>query len=115
VDGHLVKVLRWDQLSPVQRENCLMDAVAKSALLDSVMNDDYINSVFPHEPVVVRVKGQRITGSPSAAIGRAWGYKVARELFHSRKIVNRKHFTNLSTGTVSRLVCISFPPCSASG
>jgi hypothetical protein len=92
VDGHLDKVLRWDQLSPVQRENCLMDAVAKSALLDSVVNDDYINSVFPHEPVLVKVKGQRITGSPSAAIGRAWGYKVARELFHSRKIVDRKHF-----------------------
>ncbi len=90
----IIKVLRlrWDQLSPVQRENCLMDAVAKSALLDSVVNDDYINIVFPHEPVLVKVKGQRITGSPSAAIGRAWGYKVARELFHSRKIVDRKHF-----------------------
>ena len=92
VDGHLDNVLRWDQLNRVQRENCLMDAVAKSTLLDSFMNETYITNVFPHEPIVVNVAGKRVTGSPSAAIGRAWGYKVARKLFHSRKIVDRKYF-----------------------
>jgi hypothetical protein len=114
VDGHLDKVLRWDQLSRVQRENYLIDAVAKSTLLDSFVDDDYINSVVPHEQVVVRVNGKRITGSPSAAIGRAWGYKVARELFHSRIIVDRKHFKLIYWDGVEACI-ISFLPCSASG
>ena len=92
VKGHLDKVLRWDQLTRVQRENCLVDSVARTALLDAFLDDTYISSIFPHEQVVVKVDGKRVTGSPSTAIGRAWGYKVARELFHSRKIVDRKHF-----------------------
>jgi hypothetical protein len=57
VDGRLDDVLRWDQLT---------------------VNETYISTVFPHEPIVVNVAGKRVTGSPSAAIGRAWGYKVAR-------------------------------------
>ena len=76
VGGLLDNFLRWDQLSRVQRENCLMDDVAKSTLLDSFVDDVYINSVFLHEQVVVKVNGQRITGSPYAAIGRHGGIKL---------------------------------------
>ena len=33
VDGHLDRLLRWDQLTRVQQENCRMDVLAKSTLL----------------------------------------------------------------------------------
>ena len=92
MDAHLDEVLRWNQLSRVQRENCIVDSIAKDALMDAVMEDNFIASIFPHEQVVVKVDGRRVTGSPKSAISRAWGYKVARELFHSRKIVDKKHF-----------------------
>ena len=36
VDGHLDKLLRWNQLSEEQQQNCLMDIAAKSALLEAV-------------------------------------------------------------------------------
>ena len=41
--GNLDKLLRWDQLSEEQKENCLMDIdiVAKTALLDAVIEDMY--------------------------------------------------------------------------
>eukprot|EP00984_Skeletonema_dohrnii_P019120 scaffold9073_cov180-Skeletonema_dohrnii-CCMP3373.AAC.7 len=100
VKGHLDKVLRWDKLTRVQRENCIVVSFARSSLLDAFLDDTYISSIFPHEQVVVKVDGKRVTGSPSTAIGRAWGYKVARELFHSRKIVDRKHFRLIYFGMV---------------
>ena len=94
VDGHLDKLLRWDQLSEEQKENCMMDIVAKTALLDAVIDDNFISGYFPHENVVVTVDGEKVSGSQMTAIGNAWGckMKVARELFHSKKIVDKKYF-----------------------
>ena len=44
VKGHLDKVLRWDQLTRarVQRENCIVDSFARSALLDAFL--EYLSS-----------------------------------------------------------------------
>ena len=39
-DGHLDKLLWWDKLPREQNENCLMDTVAKTALLDAVIDDN---------------------------------------------------------------------------
>ena len=69
-----------------------MDSVAKTALLDAVIEDNFISGYFPHENVVVTVDGDKVSGSNMTAIGNAWGYKVARELFHSKKIVDKKYF-----------------------
>ena len=55
MDAHLDEVLRWNQLSRVQRENCIVDSIAKDALMDAVMEDNYIASIFPHEQVGVKV------------------------------------------------------------
>ena len=80
-DGNIVDVLK------------LLDGRCCQVLSSGLLHEEtYITNVFPHEPIVVNVAGKRVTGSPSAAIGRAWGYKVARKLFHSRKIVDRKYF-----------------------
>ena len=55
-----------------------MDIVAKSALLDAVIEDNFTSGYFPHENVVVTVDGEKVSGSKIwHAIGNTWGYKVA--------------------------------------
>ena len=56
------------------------------------VEDNFTSGYYPHEKVVVTVDGEKVSGSNMTAIGNAWGYKVARELFHSRKIVDKKYF-----------------------
>ena len=69
-----------------------MDVLAKSALLAAVLDDNVASGFFPVENVVVTIDGSKVTGSSLSAIGSVWGYEVAWELFHSRRIVDRKHF-----------------------
>ena len=51
VDGHLDRLLRWDKLTRVQQENCRMDVLAKSTLLDAMIDDTFASGFFPDENV----------------------------------------------------------------
>ena len=92
VYGHLDAVLNLSDLTPVQRLNVDMDAAAKSALIEAIATREFISSDFPFEQVTLSCSGIKATGSPTKAIYRWWGSRTARELFHSKKIVNRDLF-----------------------
>ena len=92
VFGHLDEVLRWDQLTPIQRLNVLCDTLAKRALMAAIVNRHFIDNTFPFEDITVHCADKKASGSPTKAIYQWWGYGVARKLFHSKKIVDKSHF-----------------------
>ena len=90
--GHLDEILAYHQLSIEEKMNCLADALASEALVHGVASEQYIRGVFPFESTTVMIGGRRIGGSPRQAMDRHWGAKIARELFHSRRIVSKYDF-----------------------
>ena len=92
VFGHLDEILRWDQLTPVQRLNVLCDSLAKRALLESIATQRFIKSDFPFEQIRLRCGPQKCTGSPARDIYRWWGSRTAREYYHQKGKIHESHF-----------------------
>ena len=92
VFGHLDEILRWDQLSLVQKLNVLCDSLAKRALMAAIVNRDFIDSGFPFEDIVMMCGPSKVVSSPVKGIYQWWGYRVARDFFHSKKIIDKTHF-----------------------
>ena len=105
VFGHLDEILRWDQLTYVQKLNVLCDGLAKEALLAAILNRIFIDRGFPFEDIVfscgrdlphetIASSGGRskIVASPTKGLYHWWGYQTARDFFHSKKIVHIEYF-----------------------
>ena len=71
--GHLDKVLCWDQLIDVQRLNVLVDFMAKRALMKALVNQDFVDSVYPFEEIVLTCGGRKSIGSLAMNINRWCG------------------------------------------
>ena len=92
VYGHQDRYLRLDQLDEDAETNRLADDLVDENLVRSVADEKYIKGVLPFDDVRLSVGAKRVTGSPTEAIVNFWGSKVARDLFHSRKIIHRRVF-----------------------
>ena len=84
VHAHLKEVLRWDQLTEIQKLNVECDTLAKEALLNGIVDQEFISSHFPFEDIVLNCGGKKATGSPTTVITRggsntALTYFIARE------------------------------------
>ena len=92
VYGHLDDILRNDQLTLQEKMNCLADKLASAALMEAITNGQYISSCFPFEDLRLLVNGVKVTGAANRAISNFWGSKVARQLFHDRRMINTYDF-----------------------
>ena len=109
VYGHLDDILTWEQLTPVQKLNVQMDALAKRALLSSLCNRQFIDVNFPFEQIVLQVGGKKVVSSPTTAIYNWWGHKTARKLFHSKKIVDKSLFDLIYWPGMDKVMNKHFP------
>ena len=92
VQSHQLKNKTFDQLELVPQKNEICDQNAKSRLVQSFLDDDYITGVLPFEQIRLVINDEKVTSSPTQAIHKFWSYKTARALFHNRKIVHKDHF-----------------------
>lgn len=92
VQAHQLKNKTFDQLELVPQKNEICDQNAKSRLVQSFLDDDYITGVLPFEQIRLVINDEKVTSSPTQAIHKFWSYKTARALFHNRKIVHKDHF-----------------------
>ena len=68
VMGHLDKILRWDQLSEIQKLNVLCDSMAKKALIHAIRMRIFIDRGFPFEDITLECGGEKVSGSPTQEI-----------------------------------------------
>ena len=92
VYGHQDDYLREDQLDINGRLNKRADSLAGEDLVRCVASGQFIPSHLPFDDVHVKVGASVLTGSPTQAILNHWGHGVAKDLFHSRGIVDRRVF-----------------------
>ena len=92
VHAHLDKVLRWDQLTYIQKLNVECDSLGKEALLNGIVDQKFISSRFPFEDIVLTCGGKKAMGSHTTPIYKWWGYDTARAVFHSKRIVDQSDF-----------------------
>ena len=68
VHAHLDEVLRWDQLTEIQKLNVECDSLAKEALLNGVVDQKFTSSCFPFKDIVITCGGKKAMGSPTTSI-----------------------------------------------
>ena len=79
VMGHLDTMLRWDQITEIQKLNVICDSMAKKALIHAVQTQVFIDRGFPFEDISLICGGHKVSGSPSQGVQRWWGYNIARK------------------------------------
>ena len=89
---HLDDILRWDQMTVINKLNVLCGSMAKRALIAAIVNREYIDSNFPFEDIVLSCSGKKAIALPIKSIYHWWGFKIAREFFHIKGIINEAHF-----------------------
>ena len=57
--------------------------------------DEFIDPILPFEEIVVKVDGDKVCGSPSKAITRHWGDKMAKLHYHAKGIVDSSLFDDV--------------------
>ena len=82
----------WDDLTLKEQLNVIVDSLAKRSLVSAVLNDDFISSLFPFEQVRVHLGGRKLTSSPKQAVDDFWGHRCAKQLYHTRGIIDRLNF-----------------------
>ena len=82
--------------------------MATGNLLKAVSSNTFITSVFPFEDLCLKVNGIKVTGPPCHAISSLWGSKVAKALYHDRRIITGHDF-NLVYWDGMEPVLKSFP------
>jgi hypothetical protein len=101
-------LLRHDQLSVEQMENCGADKLASEALWDGELSQRFITSHYHFKNTRLLVKGDIVTGLQKNAITQHWGTRVAKTLFDQRNIARKVDF-NLVYWEVMGKVMKSFP------
>ena len=59
--GHLDEHIPRSLLNPIQLLNCDADKLAKKALRKAILQNKFINCMFPHDTVTIEIGGQRIS------------------------------------------------------
>ena len=92
VHGHLDELLDLSELSPAELANVECDYLASVSLSEALQEGRFIESIFPHEDIVVMVGGDKVTGALTPVITRTWGDEAAREHYHIKNIIHRDNF-----------------------
>ena len=75
-----------------EKVNVTVDELAKLGLISGMTDGDMINSEYPFEQIRVSTGGHKVTGSLKKASNSHWSHSTARELYHSKRIINMCHF-----------------------
>ncbi len=92
VYGHTDQDLHKLQMTLAQQVNIRADKLASVALMEALMIQTFIRSVFLAEGVSLKIGEARITGSPKVEITHLWGEHVAQELFHCHENMHMNDF-----------------------
>lgn len=92
VKAHQDDRMRWDDLSLKEQLNCIVDALAKKALICSLVNRQFISNLFPFEQVRVIMGKKKLTASPKKSFVEYVDYKTARDLYDARGIIPKRYF-----------------------
>lgn len=92
VEGHARERKGWKNCTRHERMNDKVDELAKRALIAAYVSDDYVESVFPFEQIVVSTADEKITGSVRTALVRHWGYSYAKKFYNEKHIVSEQNF-----------------------
>ena len=104
VRAHLDKHLPLSALKEEERLNIFVDELCSEAIVRGLTEDDFIQSVFPFEEVVVMAGRNKITGSPRKALYDFWGSRTARALFNNKRIVSIYNFNLIYWGGMDRVM-----------
>ena len=61
VQGHLDEHIPRSLLQPIQQLNCDANKLAEKALRKAILQNKFINCMFPHDTVTIEIGGQRIS------------------------------------------------------
>ena len=92
VASHQDDTKKWKHLTLKDKINVLVDDLAKKALIEAVASRKFIDNVFPFENLRVVINGKKVTGPLQSSFEQFWGYKVAQELFHNTRVINKEVF-----------------------
>jgi hypothetical protein len=92
VYSHLDDTTEFQLLSLPEQLNVMADKLAKEALLEAVETGQYCKPYFPNESIRILINGSKATTSIKAHLYQARGHQVARDLFHSKRIIPQHHF-----------------------
>jgi hypothetical protein len=92
VEGHAVESRGWRQCSLVKKLNYYANGLAKHSLLSTISGSHVITRDYPLKPIIVCLSGARVTGLPWLALEKHWGYKIARDLFIEKHIIQESNF-----------------------
>ncbi len=92
VKGHAVESKGRHNCKLPERLNQQADLLAKDSLLAGLHGAPLIDGDFPFAPVLVKISGIRVCGSPRHALEVNWGYRMAKSLFDEKGIVCAEDF-----------------------
>ncbi len=92
VEGHAVERKGWHNCTLPERLNHQADLLAKDYLLAGHHGTPLLVGDFPFAPVLVKVSGIRVCGSPQLALEVDWGYRTAKSLFDKKGIICAEDF-----------------------
>ncbi len=91
-EGHAVERKGWHNCTLPERLNHQADLLAKDSLLAGHHGAPLLVGDFPFAPVLVKVSGIKVCGSPRLALEVDWGYRTAKSLFDKRGINHAEDF-----------------------
>jgi hypothetical protein len=95
VQSHADDSKKWRDCTLKERINIRVDALAKKSLKAGHSTNEYIESEFPYEEVIIKMGGKKITESPRSGLEEYWGRLTAKKFFNDKKIVLATHFDTI--------------------
>jgi hypothetical protein len=92
VYGHLDDHIPFAALSLPQQLNVIADGLAKDAITNAIKTQRYCQPEYPRETIRVYCDGRKVTSSFRQALYKSWGSRIARDLFHDKKIIPSQYF-----------------------
>jgi hypothetical protein len=92
VYGHLDDHSSFNALTLPQQLNVIADSLAKEAIKDAIRTKQYCQPLYPHESIRVFIGDRKVTSSFRNTLYHHWGAQVAKDLFHSRRLIPSKYF-----------------------
>ena len=104
MESHLDTAHSIDHLTIPQRLNIWADNLAKHALITAHRTNRYTKPEYPGETVRLFLDGHKVTSSIKRALYSSWGTRVAKTLFHNKKIIQSRHFHLVDWDNVDRTI-----------
>ena len=96
VDAHQDREKNWDEMVREEQLNTVCDGGAKKKIFDVEDIESESQEPFPLEPVCVYVNGEKMTSDTGPEIRYAAHRVLAKELFHSQKVLTARQFEEVA-------------------